>query len=171
MVQFCLCQNFYLFSSWIFGGCDCIFRSFLPNEQSSGLVLVLIPLQPFPFFHIKESTWVTLCALCTFELGFQGEAEHTEFDLFLFWIWYLSHIHMVFIQLNIFSWRNSKRNRIVYIDLSALRFNKKEWLAVWVHKIWLIMWDYSCIESNPQRGIHPFLFNFKLFNVVWIASS
>lgn len=43
--------------------------SFLLNEQSSGLLLVLIPLQPF-FFppvicinHIKESMWINTCAL------------------------------------------------------------------------------------------------------------
>lgn len=76
--------------------------------------------------HIKESTWISLCALYRFGLGFQDEEEHTEFDLVLFFIWYLSHIHMVFMQLNILSWQNNKRNRIVYIDLSALRFNKKE---------------------------------------------
>lgn len=97
-----------------------------------------VGLNPFATFyfpvicvnHIKESTWISLCALQRFGLGFQDEAEHTEFDLFLFLIWYLSHIHTVFIQLNFFSWQNSKRNRIVYIDLSALRFNKNEWLAV-----------------------------------------
>lgn len=93
-----------------------------------------VGLNPFATFyfpvigvnHIKESTWISLCALHRFGLGFQDEAEHTEFDPFLFLIWYLSHVHTVFIQLNIFSWRNSKRNRIVYIDLSALRFDKKE---------------------------------------------
>lgn len=84
--------------------------------------------------HIKESTWISLCALCRFGLGFQ-EAEHTEFDLILFLIWYLSHIHTVFLQLNIFSWQNNKRNRIVYIDLSVLRFNKKRMTCSLEHKI------------------------------------
>lgn len=32
--------------------------------------------------HSKESTWISLCALHRFGLGFQDEAEHTEFDLF-----------------------------------------------------------------------------------------
>lgn len=113
--------------------------------------------------------------LCRFELWFQEEAEHTWFDLFLFLTFNISisngsYVCVGFRQLKIFSWWNSKRHRIVHIDFSALRFNKKEWLAVWIHEIWLIRRDYACIESNPQTGIHPFLFDLKLFNVIWIAS-
>lgn len=159
-------------------------RPLLLNEQSSGLLLVLIPLQPSPppplvicVNHIKDSMWVNTCALVSvhfvgldYDSGVR-QSTHRPIFFFFFNVSILNGfcICVVFIQLNFFFWWNSKRNRIVYIDLSALRFNKKEWLAVWVCEIWLIMQDYACVESNPQTGIHPFLFDFELFNVVWIA--
>lgn len=118
----------------------------------------LIPFWPYYFSllsHVKESACIQLSIVSVhfvavgFDLDTRKSKRLTQF-LFPVVIWNSFCICVPLTQLNLFLQRNSRRNSRAYIDFGALRFNKKEWLAVWVHEIWLIAWDYGCVESNPQ---------------------
>lgn len=72
-------------------------RPFLLNEQSSGLLLVLIPLQPSPLpplvicvSHIKDSMWVNTCALVSvYFVGLDydsGVRQSTHRPIFFFFL-------------------------------------------------------------------------------------
>lgn len=174
LVQFCLHVIFF----WLCGlgrGCNEVSSA---HGQSSALLFAW-SLCNF-FFSVmcatcaKEAVWINLRALVSVHfvvLDCDLGVRKSKHRLFLFCVIISDGFCICGIYtIKLFVRWNSKRNRIACIDLSALRFNKKEWLAVWVHEIWLITWDYTGVESNPQTGIHPFLFDFKLFNVVWLVS-